>query len=208
MALVGYRWLLNAFGDYSLNGNAELKLDRFVLGTAPMYHGEGVAFDPEGILSTPPTVVNVIAGHLAGRFMRERKPNDAVIVKLVMVGAVCIVIGLAWGNVFPLNKKLWTSSYVVCSVGIDLAVLALLVYVIELCGHHGWMFIFELFGRNALFVYALSEAGSSLIGVVYVGQEHVFDWANATAFQSWAGDKPGSLVYALASVLACWRAGS
>jgi predicted acyltransferase len=204
VALLGYWALLHAFGDYSLSGNAALKLDKFVLGTAHMYHGEGVTFDPEGILSTLPAVVNVIGGYLAGRFVRERGPNFAAIAQLMMVGAACIAIGLALGSVFPINKKLWTSSYVVCTVGIDVAVLALLVYAIDLCGRRDWGFFFEVFGRNALFVYVLSEAGNSLIGVVHVGQESVFDWANATAFQSWAGDKPGSLAYALACMLACW----
>jgi len=204
VALLGYWWLMHAFGDYSLNGNAELKLDTFVLRTAHMYHGEGVAFDPEGILSTLPAIVNVLGGYLAGRFVRERGSSYKALAKLVLAGAFCVAIGLAWGSVFPINKKLWTSSYVFCTVGIDLTVLALLVYVIDLCGRRGWTFFFEVFGRNALFIYLLSEAGNSLVDALHVGQENMFDWLNATAFQSWAGDKLASLLYATACMLACW----
>lgn len=203
-ALLGYWWLLQAFGDYSLTGNAEFKLDRFVLGTAHMYHDEGIAFDPEGILSTLPAIVNVLAGYLAGCFVRGRGPDRAPIVTLVLAGAVCIGIGLLWGGVLPLNKKLWTSSYVVCTVGIDLVVLAVLVYVTRPWGHRCWTYVFEVFGRNALAIYVLSEAGNSLVGIVHVGQGNVFDWAGTTALQSWAGDKPASLVYAIACMLACW----
>ena len=65
-ALLGYWWLMHACGDYSLAGNAAIRLDKLVLGEAHMYHGEGVAFDPEGILSTLPAIVNVLAGYLAG----------------------------------------------------------------------------------------------------------------------------------------------
>jgi predicted acyltransferase len=204
VALLGYWWLMHAFGDYSLSGNAALKLDKFVLGAAHMYHGEGIDFDPEGILSTFPAIVNVLGGYLAGRFVRERGPNYEAIAKLMIAGAVCIAIGVVWGSVFPINKKLWTSSYVLCTMGIDLAVLALLVYVIDLCGQRGWTYFFEVFGRNPLFIYLFTEVGNSIVGVLHVGQENVFDWANGTGFQSWADDKRVSLLCAIACMLACW----
>jgi len=200
-ALLGYWWLMHAFGDYSLDGNAELRFDKLVLGASHMYHA---AFDPEGILSTLPAIVNVLAGYLAGRFVRERRPNYEAIAKLMMAGAVCIAIGLAWSSVFPINKQLWTSSYVLCTVGIDLAVLALLIYVIDVCAQRGWTFFFEVFGRNTLFIYLLSEVGHKLLEVLHVGGGNLFDWLYTTAFQSWAGDKPGSLLYALTYMLACW----
>src|SRR5207249_4133159 len=129
-ALLGYWWVMHAFGDYSLAGNAAIKLDKLVLGEAHMYHGEGVAFDPEGILSTLPAIVNVLAGYLAGRFIRDRGTNGGTIVKLLLAGTACVVLSLWWNTVFPINKKLWTSSYVLCTVGIDLGVLAIIVYLV------------------------------------------------------------------------------
>ena len=203
-ALLGYWWLLHAFGDYTLRGNVVLKIDALVLGDAHLYHGEGVAFDPEGMLSTLPAVVNVLAGYLAGRFVRERGPNYESIAKLLLAAALCIVIAIAWDSVLPINKKLWTSSYVLCTVGIDLAVLALLIFVINVRGQRHWARFFEVFGRNALFIFLLSEACETLLWMLHVGRESLFQWLYATAFQSWAGDKPGSLLYALAFMLACW----
>src|SRR3989440_11016595 len=118
---------MHAFGDYSLAGNAAIKLDKLVLGEAHMYHGEGVAFDPEGILSTLPAVVNVLAGYLAGRFIRERGTNGGTIVRLLLAGGACVAGSLWWDTVFPINKKLWATSYVLCTGGIDLRGLALTV---------------------------------------------------------------------------------
>src|SRR5260370_7293448 len=101
---------MHAFGDYSLAGNAAIKLDKLVLGEVHMYHGEGVAFDPEGILSTLPAIVNVLAGYLAGRVIREAGTNGGTIVRLLLAGTACVVLSLWWNTFFPRNKKLWTTS--------------------------------------------------------------------------------------------------
>ena len=100
VALLGYWVLLVVFGDpgqtYSLAGNAELKLDRALLGDAHLYHGEGIPFDPEGLLSTLPAVVNAIAGFLAGGYLRRRGPSYETIAKSMLVGASLVVLALAW----------------------------------------------------------------------------------------------------------------
>jgi predicted acyltransferase len=204
LALLGYWGLMYAFGDYSLTGNAALMLDKLVLGEPHMYHGEGIAFDPEGLLSTLPSIVNVLAGYLAGRFIQEKGHNYEAIAKLMMAGAICIVVALTWNSVFPINKKLWTSSYVLCTVGIDLFALAMLEYVIDLRGIRGWTYFFEVFGRNTLFIYLLSEIGNTALALTHVGNDSTFIWLYTSAFQSWAGSKNGSLVYALVFMLCCW----
>jgi len=196
--------VMHAFGDYSLAGNAAIKLDKLVLGEAHMYHGEGVAFDPEGILSTLPAIVNVLAGYLAGRFIRERGTNGGTIVRLLLAGAACVVVSLWWNTVFPINKKLWTSSYVLCTVGIDLGVLALIVYMVPQVHDRRWTYFFEVFGRNTLVIYLLSEVGDKLLHITRIGQQSLFDWLYAVGFAPWAGDKPGSLLYAVVYMLGCW----
>jgi predicted acyltransferase len=207
VALLGYWWAMSAFGDYSLAGNAGLKLDLLVLGEAHLYRGEGIAFDPEGILGTLPATVNVLAGYLAGRFVQRQGLNFETIAKLMMVGAVCLGVALAWSSVFPINKKLWTSSYVLCTVGIDLFVLALLVYVIDLRQLRGWTYFFEVFGRNTLFIYLLSEVVSTIFWLTHVGRQPVFEWLYTAGFQGWAGNKPGGLLYALSFMGGCWLVG-
>jgi len=203
-ALLIYWWLMHTFGDYSLAGNAQIRLDKLLLGEGHMYHGEGVAFDPEGILSTLPAIVNVLAGYLAGRFVRDRGTNGRTIGTLLVAGAACVLLALWWDTVFPINKKLWTSSYVLCTVGIDLGVLAMLVYLLPQGQHRSWTYFFEVFGRNTLVIYLLSEAAEKLLHMARIGSQSVLDWVYAVGFASWAGDKAGSLLYAVAYMLCCW----
>jgi predicted acyltransferase len=207
VALLGYWWLMHAFGDYSLAGSAQIKLDKLILGEAHMYHGEGVAFDPEGILSTLPAIVNVLAGYLVGRFVRDRGTGRSTIVTLLLAGAVCIALALWWNTVFPINKKIWTSSFVLCTVGIDLGVLALLIYAVPHVQQHRWTYFFEVFGRNALVVYLLSELGQKVLDLIHVGQQSLYSWLYAVGFAPWAGDKPGALLYAVVYMLGCWTVG-
>src|SRR6185437_1803029 len=203
-ALAAYWWVMHAFGDYSLLGNAEIKLDKLVLGEAHMYHGEGVAFDPEGILSTLPAIVNVLAGYLAGRFLRDRGTNGTAIARLLVAAVVCIAVSLLWNTVFPINKKLWTSSYVLCTVGIDLAALAILVQIVPQAPGRGWMSFFEAFCRNTLVIYLLSETGEKLLHMIHIDQQPLFGWLYVTAFAPWAGDKLGSLLLSVAYMLSLW----
>src|SRR5215831_18812360 len=203
-ALLGYWWLMHAFGDYSFAGNAAIKLDKLVLGEAHMYHEEGVVFDPEGILSTLPAIVNVLAGYLAGRFVRENGRNGRTIVRLLLAGAACVLLALCWNTVFPINKKLWTSSYVLCTVGVDLGVLAILVYTVPQAQNRGWTYFFEVFGRNTLIIYLLSEATEKLLHMFRIGPQSLLHWLYAVGFASWAGDKAGSLIWAVAYMLCCW----
>src|SRR5215472_15547158 len=203
-ALLGYWWLMQAYGDYSLAGNAEIKLDKLVLGEAHMYHGEGVAFDPEGILSTLPAIVNVLAGYLAGRFVRDRGTNGRTIAWLLGAGAACVLVALWWNTALPINKKLWTSSYVLCTVGIDCGVLAALIFLVPQERQPGWTYFFEVFGRNTLVIYLLSEAAEKLLHMARIGPFNVLEWVYAVGFASWAGDKAGSLFYSVAYMLCCW----
>ena len=204
IALCGYWWLMHTFGDYSMAGSAEIKLDKLVLGESHMYHGEGVAFDPEGLLSTLPAIVNVLAGYLAARYVRERGTTARTMASLVVAGAVSIALALWWNGSFPINKKLWTSSYVLCTVGIDLGVLALLVYLVPQARETRWTYFFEVFGRNTLTIYLLAELGEKILHMIRVNQHSLAEWLYANWFASWAGDKAGSLCYAVAYMLCFW----
>lgn len=203
-ALLGYWWLMHGLGDYSLAGNAEIRLDKLILGEGHMYHGEGVAFDPEGILSTLPAIVNVLAGYLVGRFVREHGANRFTIVRLLVAGAVCLALSLWWNTAFPINKKLWTSSFALCTIGVDLCVLAILIYAVPQAKQPRWTYFFEVFGRNTLVIYLLSEVGQTLLNRIHVGQQSLFTWLYAVGFVPWAGDKPGAALYAVAYMLSCW----
>jgi predicted acyltransferase len=209
-ALLVY-WIVSyAFGDpndpYSLTGNAGLRLDVWLFGESHMYHGEGVAFEPEGLLSTLPSIVNVIFGYLAGDFIRRYGNKYETIAKLMLAGGVLVFVALTWDMAFPINKKLWTSSFVLLTVGIDLMVLSFLIYVLEILKRTKWTPFFLVFGKNPLFIYLLSElliitlymiptASGSLQRSIYLGFEKIASPINA------------SFLFALFFMLTCWAVG-
>jgi len=204
IALLGYWALLLAFGDLTLAGNAVLKLDLLVFGPDRLYHGEGVPFDPEGLLSTLPAIVNTLAGYFAGRFVIEKGNTHETLAKLLLAGALALGVAMAWSGMLPFNKKLWTPSYALCCIAIDLMVLAWLVYVIDMRGQRRWAEFFEIFGRNTLFIYLLAELGQIIMGRTHIGEYNSFDGFYFYVFRPLAGDKPGSLLYAVVYMLLCW----
>jgi predicted acyltransferase len=207
VALLGYWAIMYFFGDYSLAGNAGLKLDLFLLGDNHLYHGEGVAFDPEGILSTLPSIVNVIAGYLTGKFIQEKGINYETISKMMLIGAVLLFVALSWDMAFPINKKLWTSSFVLYTVGLDLFVLSIIIYIIEILKIQRWSYFFEVFGKNTLFIYLLSEVGVILLYVFNIGDQSAYEWLFQSVFHPLAGGYMGSLLFAISWMLTCWSVG-
>lgn len=210
--LVGYWVLLYEFGDpgaqLTMTGNAVLKLDKGLFGSAHLYHGEGIAFDPEGVLSTLPAIINVIAGYLAGVYIRRKGRTFECISVLMMWGAVLVAVALWWGTVFPLSKKIWTSPFVLYTTGIDLAVIGLLIYAVEMRQWKRGVRFFEIFGRNAIAIYLLSELLIVVLRLIHVGRQgSFFDWVNHQGFQRLAPGAFGSLLFALAYMMVCWLAG-
>ncbi len=210
-ALVIYWILLYALGEandpYSLTGNYGLKLDLIFFGEKHLYHGEGIAFDPEGLLSTLPSVVNVIAGYLVGDYIRTHKSSYETIAKLLIVGAFLILIGLAWDMFFPINKKLWTSSFVLLTVGLGSAILAVLMYVIDIRKKQKWTYFFVVFGRNPLFIYLLSEIGLILLLILPSNGNSAREWLYKNFFGSFASPIHASFLFAFFFMLACWAVG-
>jgi predicted acyltransferase len=212
--LVGYWIVLLVAGvsggdPFSMTGNAGYLLDKWVLGEGHMYHGEGVAFDPEGLLSTLPAVVNVIAGYFAGVYIAKKGKEYEGLTKLLLWGCGFVVIALAWNMVFPINKKLWTSSFVCVTVGIDLVLLAFLIYIIEFRNKKSWTPFFNVFGKNPLFIYLLSELLIVVLNIIPAGAngESVFEWVNRVFYQAFFPGAVGSLLFALTYMMLCWSVG-
>lgn len=209
--LVGYWLILYTFGDpndpYSLAGYAGNQLDFLILGENHLYRGEGVPFDPEGILSTLPSIVNVIAGYLAGYYIKQNGSYYEGLAKLLMAGCVLILIALTWHLGFPINKKIWTSSFVLLTVGIDLVLLSLLIYLIEFRKKQKWTYFFLVFGRNPLFIYVLSGVLSSLFYLVPIGNSDIHTFFHRDVFLSIASPLNASLMYALFFMMIHWLVG-
>ena len=211
--LVSYWLILLMWGDatdpFSLTGNAVLALDRFMLGDAHLYHGEGIAFDPEGLLSTLPAIVNVLIGYYAGQFLQANGKNYESVTKLVLMGCLLIFAALCWNLVFPINKKLWTSSFVLLTTGLDLVILSALIYVIEIrdWNRANWTQFFVVPGKNPLFIYLLSEVLVIILYIVPVGGDSAFQWINTVFFQKLLPGSVGSLLFAVSFMGLCWSVG-
>ena len=216
IALTFYTWVLWAFGDLTLEGNVGHKIDLMVLGAKHLYQGEGKPFDPEGILSTIPSVVNVLAGYLTARFI-SRKGNVYETIARLMIAGALLLLAAQWADLFvPINKKLWTISYVFQTVGLDLLILPIIIFVIEHVGQKRWTPFFEVFGKNTLFIYILSEVlvimmywiprGAYLPVAGKVQPESVLSWIYDHIFRV-TGDYTGSFLFGVWVMLTCWLVG-
>jgi predicted acyltransferase len=209
--LIVYWLILLWFGEpgneLGMTGNAGTRLDWWLIGPDHMYHGEGIPFEPEGLLSTLPAVVNVIAGYLAGRFIQSAGKTWEMLAKLLLAGCVLTALAYWWDLSFPINKKLWTSSFVLYTTGLDCITLAIVVYIIDFWGKTRWTRFFEVFGKNALFIYLLSEVGAIALYAYRLKPGTTFyKWIFEHVF-SYAGMYVGSLLFAIWFMLMCWLAG-
>jgi predicted acyltransferase len=211
ITLMGYWAVLYFFGDpsdpYSLEGNAALKLDLWLIGTKNLYTGEGIPFDPEGLLSTLPSVVNVIAGFLAGKFIQQIGNNKRAVKALLLAGLIAIGFSLIWDLAFPINKKIWTSSYVLVTVGLDLIVLGFLVLIIEVQKINKWTYPLEVFGRNPLILYIMAWLVIDIMYAIPVGENSLKGAIYSGLFTSWIGPKTASFLFAIAYMSLIWCIG-
>jgi len=213
LLLLGYWAILLIYGDpnapYGMLTNAGTYLDKWAMGDAHLYHGEGVAFDPEGILSTLPSIVNVICGYYAGKFIQEKGKTYEMTSKLLLFGFLFIFLALCWNMSFPIAKKLWTSSFVLLTVGIDLVLISALVYVVEmrLWNRGNWTSFFTTFGKNPLAIYIFGDFFGAVVGWVYFNKMNFNEMISIKVFQVISAGAIGSLLYAIYYMLVCWLFG-
>lgn len=207
LMLLGYWALLFFLGDpvhpYAPEDNAIIRLDRIIFPEQMLYRERGIVFDPEGILSTIPSIVNVLAGTLLGRWILEGRPVTETITRIMVYGSLLLLAGTCWSWIFPINKKLWTSSFVLCTVGIDLLVMGLLLYVHKVKNRQTGVYFFSVFGRNPLFIYVLSNL-ILFFFILPVGKIDLHTWVNQVFFQRWFAGPMGSLLFATSIGLLCW----
>lgn len=209
--------LLGAPGDpYSLTGWFGTQIDINLLGVTHIYKGEGVPFDPEGLPSTIAAVVQVIFGFLVGQYIQQKGKSYEMLSNLLIAGLVLVFTGYCWDMVFPINKKIWTSSYTLYTTGLAILVLSTLIYLIEFKENKGaWGRFFDVFGKNPLFIFVLSGFLPRVLGmfrwVDHVSPEgknvytSAFPWFYQHICKDIATDlRVGSLVYALCMILMYW----
>jgi predicted acyltransferase len=189
-------------GDLSMEGNLAAYVDRGVFGR----HTWKPQYDPEGLLSTIPAVATTLCGVLTGQLLRSRRAPLEKVAAMFAAGAGCVVVGWAWSYWFPVNKALWTSSYVVLTAGMALQLLASCYWLVDIKGQRAWAKPFLAFGTNALAVYFLSEMTVRVAALVKFarpdgGRTDVLGLIYEKLFASWAAPVNASLMFAVCTVL-------
>lgn len=191
-----------AAGDLSMEGSLASWIDRTLL-PGHIYRPQ---YDPEGIFSTIPAIATCIAGVFTGRWLQQkREPLDKA-AGMFGVGALCVMVGYMWNWVFPINKALWTSSYVMLTAGLALQLLALCYWSIDIKGYKRWTKPFVIFGVNALALYVLSGLMARVMSVIAMPKldgtpGNLKVWIYEHLFASWLAPINASLGFALGYVL-------
>lgn len=212
LLLLAVYWLLMtrvaapgfAAGDLSKEGSLASYIDRVVFG--PHVWRQAKVYDPEGLLSTIPAIATTLFGVLTGHWLRSERTRWDKVAAMFVAGAACVALGWAWNAFFPINKALWTSSYVLFTTGLALQLLALCYWVIDINGFRRWAWPFEVFGVNALALFVGSGLMVKLMGLIRIPQSDGTrissqGWIFRNLFLSWASPINASLFYAIAFIL-------
>lgn len=185
--------------------NLAAYLDRLILGEAHIWRSAKV-FDPEGILSTIPAIVTTISGVLTGTWLTTKRADLEKVSGLFFFGVVLVAVGWMWSWIFPFNKSLWTSSYVLYTSGLALCFLGFCYWLIDIKGYKRWAKPLIIFGVNALALFVFSGILARLLGLIKVTafdgtvvslQKWIFD----TFFLSVASPINASIMYAVGFIL-------
>jgi len=214
----------NPSDPFSLSGWFGTDIDKKILGVTHLYKGEGIPFDPEGLMSTFPAIVQVIFGYLVGDYIQKKsrapeqqaiafEKNSAstgmypMLTGLFVSGVALLVTGFCWDTVFPINKKIWTSSYTIYTTGLAVITIATMIYMIEIRQIRGGLArFFDVFGKNALFVFALSAFLPKGLALIKLGEgTNPWNWIYKKVLIHIPGAKEtGSLAYALCVIFFMW----
>jgi predicted acyltransferase len=200
-----YWGLLVIFGGdapYSVEQNAVRRLDLLLLGAKQMYTVDGMSFDPEGLLSTLPSVASVLLGFEATRFLKSQSSQLSSVLALGAIGVACIGAGWAWGFVWPVNKALWTGSFVVLTTGWALVMLALFVLLMDVGGFQ--LTPLQAFGMNPLFLYVFSSLWMTSYHWIKIGDASLFSIVFGFFLGGEEPSQAASFLYAISHVGLFW----
>jgi len=200
--LVGYSAILIFGNGYAEDAsNILARVDKALFGSGHLYAKSPV--DPEGLLGTISGVAHTLIGFYCGKLLcssSENYPKSGTL-KLVYAGIALTIVGYALQFFLPLNKRIWSPSYVCVSCGYAALLLSMMMYIIDIKGHSKWAKPFLVFGMNALFLYVLSDVLSIFLGTSGAG-DAIYNLI-ATALPA----KAASLAYAILVTLTCWAIG-
>jgi predicted acyltransferase len=192
---------------YSLEGNAIRRLDLWLFSTDNLYKMDGISFDPEGLLSTFSAMVNVLLGYWIGLLVQKRGGNIKTVYLLALLAGIFLVTGYLWDYWFPINKKIWTSSFVLVTVGYSTATLAVLMFLLEVRSIKVWAYFFEVFGRNPLILYVLSGVLVRILGMIRIDGQSVRGISYKTLFEPIFPEGWASFLFSVSFMLIIWLIG-
>lgn len=218
--LIIYSILLICGNGFSYSDSNIISIvDHKVLGPDHMYtstiDGVTLKFDPEGLLSTLPSIAHMLIGFICGGLIMKTKDNEKRIVSLFIVGTCLTFAGFLLDYGMPINKKIWSPTFVLTTCGLASSFLALLIWIIDIKGKRRWCRFFEAFGINPLFMYCLSAILSIIIGTVKLpssatesGLISIKGWVSGLLVQLCNGHAYfASLLFAILFVLLNWCIG-
>ena len=202
--LAGY-WLLMKLvpvpgygaGDLAVGHNFANYIDQVVLGRHN--YAQTKTWDPEGIVSTLPSIATALFGILAGHILRMQAQLSRRTLRLLGTGAVLIALGLIANNWLPINKKLWTSSFSIFMAGLDFVVFAICIWVVDIRGYRRAVKPLVIMGMNAITVYMISELLDEALSALH-WRTRVYQ----TVFVPLASPVNASLLYALTYTFVLW----
>ncbi len=204
--LVGY-WAIMRFvpvpgfgvGNLTPEGNLAAWLDRLT-----MYNHLYIEHvrDPEGILSTIPAIGTCLLGVFTGEWLRSARSSSQKLLGMLAAGVVGVVLGTLWAYEFPINKNLWTSSYVLFAGGLALLFLGFCYWTIDIKGWKAWGKPFMMMGMNPLALYALASLIAHVSINVHIGDETLKSWVYDRLYAHVASPYNASMLYGLTYVVA------
>ncbi len=186
-------------------------IDRAILGTNHMYRDSGIYLDPEGLISTIPAICHVMTGFCCGKMLLSTKDNTLRMQQLFIAGTIMTFAGFLLQYACPINKKIWSPTFVLATCGLAATLLALLIWIIDIKGYKRWSVFFETFGINPLFIYVAAGVFSILLGNIYITYSGnpitLKGFIYTICLQPLAGNYFGSFLYAILFVGANWITG-
>jgi predicted acyltransferase len=190
-------------GVFDVVGNFCWWLDNQLLAGHTWKGAPAEGFDPEGVWSTLPAITTALFGYFTGQQLLACKDRIQMLVHLFITANASLVIAYSIGLVMPVNKQLWTASFVFLTAGLAIHVLCVFFYFIEVRGNRRGMWPLFVFGSNAIFAYVLSSLIGSLLSSIKVGDLSLHGWLHGKVLCGWLSPMQSSLVFAIGMVLVC-----
>jgi predicted acyltransferase len=190
-------------GVFDVVGNFCWWLDNQLLMGHTWKGAPAKGFDPEGVWSTLPAIVTALFGYSTGQQLLTRKDRMPMLVQLFIVANLSLVLAFSIGLAMPINKQLWTVSFVFLTAGLAIHVLCVFFYFIEVRGNRRGLWPLLVFGSNAIVAYVLSSLLGDVLSILKVGDLTLKSWLFEKVLCSWLSPMNASLVFAVCMVIVC-----